>query len=272
MKLYSVLMSVYAKEQPQFLISAIESVLNQTASADEFIIVCDGPLTQDLDHVLDYYCNKYIRFFKIVRLPQNLGLGLALREGIKHCSNELIARMDSDDISSLTRMQTQIKLFEENEALDLCSGYIAEFDINPQSVTAYRKVPCEHNEILKYAHKRNPINHMAVMYKKSRVLEFGNYEDVKGFEDYFLWAKMLMGECIAENSNTVLVYARVGNGMSKRRGGVKYFKQTLNVQRRFYGMGFISLKEYIFNVFVRGSITLLPNIFRKIIYRYFLRV
>lgn len=166
MKSYSVLMSVYAKEQPQFLKLAIESILNQTVSTNEFVIVCDGPLTQALDDVLDSYSDKYKSLFKFIRLPQNLGLGPALREGIRYCNNELIARMDSDDISCLTRMQRQLQLFDEDEKLDFCSGHIAEFDNNPQDIVAYRRVPCTHSEILEYAHKRNPMNHMAVMYKK----------------------------------------------------------------------------------------------------------
>ena len=270
MKPDSVLMSVYAKEQPQFLKLAIESILNQTVSADEFIIVCDGPLTFDLNYILDLYNYKYKTFFKIIRLPRNIGLGLALREGVKQCSNELIARMDSDDISCPNRMERQIQQFEEDELLDFCSGYIAEFDMNPENVIAYRKVPGTHSEIFKYAHKRNPINHMAVMYKKSKVIEVGSYEDIKGFEDYFLWVKMLQNKCKAKNIEDVLVFARVGNGMSKRRGGIRYLKQVINVENRFYRMGFLSKKEYVYNMIVRGVMTLMPDVIRRGIYRFFL--
>lgn len=271
MKPYSVLMSVYAKEQPQFLKLAIESILNQTVIANEFVIVCDGPLTQELNYVLDFYYDKYKTLFKFIRLPQNLGLGLALREGIKYCSNELVARMDSDDISCLNRMQRQIQAFEEDKQLDFCSGYIAEFEIDPQNITAYRKVPCTHGDILEYAHKRNPMNHMAVMYKKSKVIEVGNYEDMKGFEDYLLWVKMLQGNCKAGNIDDILVYARTGNGMSKRRGGIKYLKQIVNIEYKFYQMGFLPKKEYVYNIVIRGSMTLVPDLFRRYIYKIFLR-
>ena len=272
MKSYSVLMSVYAKEQPQFFKLAIESILNQTVSTNEFVIVCDGPLTQALDDVLDSYSDKYKSLFKFIRLPQNLGLGPALREGIRYCNNELIARMDSDDISCLTRMQRQLQLFDEDEKLDFCSGHIAEFDNNPQDIVAYRRVACTHSEILEYAHKRNPMNHMAVMYKKSKVLGVGGYEDIKGFEDYFLWVKMLQNRCRARNIDDVLVFARVGNGMSKRRGGIKYLRQIAYLERKFYKMGFLSQKEYIFNTIVRSSICLMPNDIRQFIYKSFLRV
>ena len=111
---------------------------------------------------------------------------------------------------------------------------------------------------------------MAVMYKKSKVIEVGSYEDIKGFEDYFLWVKMLQNKCKAKNIEDVLVFARVGNGMSKRRGGIRYLKQVINVENRFYRMGFLSKKEYVYNMIVRGVMTLMPDVIRRGIYRFFL--
>ena len=101
---YSVLMSVYYKDSPVYLRAAIESMLLQTEKADEIILVCDGPLTDEQDKIIE----KYIDNIKLLRLEKNQGLGVALSKGIGICKNEWIARMDSDDVSVSTRCELQL--------------------------------------------------------------------------------------------------------------------------------------------------------------------
>ena len=96
---YSVLMAVYSKEQPEHLRQAMESIYNQTVPTNNFVLVCDGPLTGELDAAISDMQERFGASLEIVRLANNGGLGNALNEGIKHCKNELIARMDSDDIA-----------------------------------------------------------------------------------------------------------------------------------------------------------------------------
>ena len=97
---YSVLMSVYHADNPDWLRVSIKSILDQTIPTDDFVIVCDGPLSEGLNQVLDEYSevNNCIHVF---RLKKNVGLGNALAFGIKCCKNELVARMDADDISAI---------------------------------------------------------------------------------------------------------------------------------------------------------------------------
>ena len=107
-KKYSVLMSLYKKEKPEYLNLAIQSMIDQTVRPDEIVIVKDGHITNELKTVLDDYQSKYPALFNIVGYEKNRGLGLALNYGLKHAKNELIARMDTDDIAKPERCEKQL--------------------------------------------------------------------------------------------------------------------------------------------------------------------
>lgn len=173
---FTVLMSVYYKEKPEYLQLALESIINQTVKPNEIVLVQDGKLTNELQAVITDQLQKYPDIFKTYALKQNQGLGKALNFGMKKCSNELIARMDTDDIAELNRFELQIKEFKQDKELMLCGGQIAEFADNQTEITSYRSVPLKHNEILNFAKKRNPFNHMTVMFKKQAVQSVGGYQ------------------------------------------------------------------------------------------------
>ena len=213
MQSFSVLMSVYAKEKPENVITCFESLLAQSVLANEWVLVEDGPLTDDMYQVLDMYQNKYPNLIKRIKLKRNVGLGLALREGIKHCSNELIARMDTDDIARKNRFELQLKEFAKDSKLDICGGQIIEFDRNPSNVIGTRKVPLKDVDIKEYQKKRDALNHMTVMYKKDAVLQAGNYQNILLMEDSLLWANMFMTNSKAVNVPEILVLVRAGNNM-----------------------------------------------------------
>lgn len=126
---YSVLMSVYFKEKPEFLKRSIDSMMSQSIAPSEIVIVKDGKLTDELDCLIEQYNNKFPNIFNIVELEKNIGLGLALAEGIKHCKHELIARMDSDDISCKFRCEMQLKEFEKDKDLDVCGDTLSNLQI-----------------------------------------------------------------------------------------------------------------------------------------------
>ena len=268
---YSVLMSVYKNEKAEFLKLAISSMFSQTVPTDDFVLVCDGPLTAELEDVISEYQSAYPACFQQVRLKENKGLGIALQRGVLECRNELIARMDSDDIAAPDRCEKQLKLFSSIPSLSLCSGTIAEFQTDPKATHAFRKLPCSQEDILRYAKKRNPMNHMAVMFRKSSVLDAGNYQPVPLAEDYDLWVRMLGNGCQAANLPDVLVYARTGNGMIQRRGGIQYIKSIYALQRRFLKYGFISHMEFIRNCLIRTIAGLMPGQLRGFLYQFFLR-
>ena len=192
MQNYSVLMSVYYKEKPEYLEQAIESVQSQTFPTDDFILVCDGPLNDALDKVIAKKQQEMGITLNVVRLAKNGGLGNALNEGIKHCKNELVARMDSDDIAYPDRCEKQLAVFNEHPEVSICSGIVEEFTTDPNTVDAKRVPPETNAEIVEFAKKRNPFNHPCVMYKKSAVEAVGSYQDFYLLEDYYLWLRMLM--------------------------------------------------------------------------------
>ena len=276
-KAYSVLMSVYGKENSVWFKKAAESMLNQTAPPDEFVLICDGPLTEELETAVEELDRSYPGMFQILRLKENVGLGEALRQGILLCRNELVARMDSDDIACPDRCRQQLELFQKIPELAFSSGTIAEFfderelESSETAALRLRTLPQSHEEIVSYAKKRNPMNHMAVMLKKSAVLQAGNYQSAEGLEDYDLWSRMLQLGFRAGNLKETLVWARIGNGMEQRRGGVKYAGRMARFQTLLLKRGFLSLPQYIITCCIRIPVSLLPGRIRAAVYGVCLR-
>lgn len=265
---FSVLLSVYYKEKESFLRLSLDSVFNQTIKPTEVVLVEDGPLTAELDKVIEEYLQRYGEI-KVVKLSRNIGLGNALNEGLKHCSCELVARMDTDDVCKPFRFERQLKLFEEYPEVDVCSSWIDEFIGNTDNVVSQRRLPETNEEIVKFAKGRCPINHPAVMYRRSKVLEVGGYQ---GFpEDLYLWVKLIMNGAIFYNIQESLLFFRTSEDVYKRRGGWKYAKDDIKAQWSFYKMGFLSFIEMIKNIAIRVSVRLMPNSVRSWVYKKLLR-
>ena len=272
MSRYSVLMSVYYKEKAEYLSLAVESMLNQTEPPDDFVLVCDGPLTEELDRVIGCFENENPELFQIVRLEKNVGLGKALNVGLEYCRNELVARMDSDDITHPQRMEWQLEYLKNNPDVTAVGGQISEFENNPEEIKAYRNVPCFNEDIEKRVKSRNPMNHMTVTFKASVVKKAGGYPDILYFEDYGLWVIMIAnGEKFA-NVPHVCCNMRTGEGMYKRRGGKVYFASIRKMEKLLLDKGLISYPQYIKNIAVRcfGAVMLSPTT-RKFTYKIFLR-
>lgn len=267
---FSVLMSVYYREKASFLEEALTSILTQTVMPSEIVCVKDGKLTDELNEVLDKFSAQYEGMFKFIEFENNQGLGTALRKGVEECSYDIIARMDTDDIAVPSRFEVELLTIKEKN-LDIVGSNIAEFDGNIENIISERKVPNSDDDIKKYAKKRNPFNHMTVMYKKSAVLKAGNYKDFLWFEDYALWVRMIITGAKMYNIQEDLVYARTGVNMFERRGGVKYIKREYKMQKGMLELKFISYKEFIFNVTTRSVVRIIPNKLRALIYVNLLR-
>jgi len=272
MEKYSVLMSVYCKEQATYFKTAIDSMLAQTVPPDDFVLVCDGPLTFELDAIIEEYCKKMPKLFNVIRLSENKGLGNALKIGVEACKYELIARMDTDDISLPDRCEKQLKMLSENPEISVVGGQISEFYDDPKNVIDYRIVPTSYEEIKKRAAKRNPMNHVTVMLKKSQVLLAGNYYDIPGFEDYHLWVQMLSAGLKLQNIEDVCCNVRVDRNMYGRRGGLTYFKRTLEMECFLLKSKLITIPHFCVNVAVRFCGTVLcPDFIKEILFKKFLR-
>lgn len=210
--------------------------------------------------------------FTVIQLPENKGLGNALRIAVNACSYELIARMDSDDIAMEERFEEQLRYFKAYPETDILGGDIDEFIDDVWNVVGRRVVPTGNNEIRQYIKKRCPFNHMTVMYKKSAVQAVGGYRDWFWNEDYYLWIRMYLKNAMMANTGTVLVKARVGKDMYKRRGGQKYFESEVRLQRYMFRHLMISTPTYIDNVVKRFVMQkLLPDNVRGWVFQKFVR-
>lgn len=268
---FSVLMSVYKNDNPLYIKEAIDSIINQTLKPSEIVIMIDGKVSHEIKNTLEEYSRQNDELFNIIQLEKNMGLGLALREGIQKCKYDIIARMDSDDISREDRFEKQIDEFVKDKELCMVGSYIAEFYDNKDVIKAIRKVPTTFDEVRQFAKKRNPMNHMTVMYRKDSVIKSGNYKQFLWNEDYYLWVRMILRGCKVLNLPETLVFARTGEDMYRRRGGLKYAKMDLLLQFEFYKLGFVTFYEMIRNSLVRISSRIIPNKLREILYLGILR-
>lgn len=266
---YSVLMSVYNKEKKDYLIQSIDSILNQTVPCDDFIIVCDGKLNEELDAVLEMYKDLHPQTIKLVRLQNNVGLGSALNEGMKWCKYPIIARMDSDDISAANRCEVQLAVIEKG--YHIVSGTIEEFEDTIDNPVALRIVPETNKEINDFIKRRNPFNHPCVMYLKEAVENAGSYQHFLWFEDYYLWARMLLNGIKAYNIQNTILYMRSGTDMYKRRGGIEYLKSMYKFRRYLLKIGLSGKSDFLITVIGQSFTCIVPNKIRKLIYQYFLR-
>ena len=268
---YSVLMSVYHKENAEYLRTAMDSIWNQTIPTDDFVLVCDGPLTAELDSVIVEMEKKHPDTLHVVRLKTNGGLGNALNIGIKHCKHELVARMDSDDISRPDRCERQLKVFKEHPDVRICSGIVEEFIVSTDQIEARRVPPETQNEIVQFAKKRNPFNHPCVMYKKSAVEKSGGYKDFYLLEDYYLWIRMIQAGFQGYNIQEPLLWMRAGSEMYKRRAGWKYVKSQITLFKYMKDTEFISEVQYLKSISTRFLSSLMPNGIREAMFKIFMR-
>lgn len=265
---FSVLMSLYAKEHPDYLRESLESVFSQSLPPDEVVLMEDGPITEELQKVVSEYQSKYAAL-KVIPLPENGGLGKALNEGLKHCSKDLVIRMDTDDICYPRRFETQVRFMSEHPEVSVCSAWVEEFIDTPDNIVSTKVVPENNEEIIKFGKSRCPINHPAVIYRKKDVIKSGGYGPFP--EDYYLWGRMIMHGFKFFNLQEPLLYFRSSKDVYRRRGGWKYFKAMSILQNELYRIGYLKRIELFRNMGIRMVVTLLPNTLRSLFYKSFLR-
>lgn len=265
-KKYSVLMSLYKKENPEYLRIAIDSMLNQTVAPDEIVLVEDGPLTDELYAVLDDY-----PILHRIKNEKNLGLGLALNIGLKVCRNELVARMDTDDCSKPERCEKQLQRFLEKPYLAIVGSHIDEFVDDISNVISQRIVPTTSEEIYKFAKKRSAFNHPTVMYSKTSVLENNGYADLKRNQDVDLFGRMQFNGYKAENIDEALLWFRSSDELAKRRKSWQNTWSYIATIREFWKMGYSSFIDYAIVGIAQTGMYLMPIKLQNYIYKNFLR-
>lgn len=271
MKKYSVLMSLYIKEKPDYLKQSIDSMLKQTVIPDEIVIVKDGPLTDELEKVLVQYTKNYTELFNIVVSEKNIGLGLALNLGLKNCRNELVARMDTDDISLPDRCEKQLQEFEKDRELVIVGTIVDEFYDDPNEVISSRIVPTMHNDIYEFAKRRSAFNHPTVMYKKSKVFEMEGYSNLRRNQDVDLFGRMLFAGFKAANIDKSLLLFRSNEDLSKRRRSWENTKSYIATINKLRKLGYSGLKDYLIVGIGQTVMFLCPLKLQNWLYKKFLR-
>jgi len=267
---FSVLIAVYAKEQPANLQQSLESIFCQELPPTEVILMEDGPLTAELERVVSVFSESHPELH-IIKSEKNQGLGLTLREGLQHCRYDIIARMDSDDIAKPERFKKETAYLEAHPQTDVVGSWVDEFQDSPEHPISIRKVPESHERLKHFSYSRNPMNHPTVMFRKKAVLKAGNYRHCPLFEDYDLWVRMIMNGARFHNLQESLLLFRMTHQMFSRRGGSDYIRQEARFQLNLYRIGYIGLTKMVLNIVTRTFFRIIPGRWRKYGYLFFLR-
>jgi glycosyltransferase involved in cell wall biosynthesis len=267
---FSVSMCVYGGDNAEHFKLAVDSILHQSIQPNEVVLVVDGPVPRHLDAVISEY--EQLPCFKVIRLKENRGHGIARRTCLSNCSYNIVALMDADDISVPRRFEKELDVLLNHDNLSIVGGDIAEFIDRPENIVGYRKVPSEDKEIKEYLKKRCPMNQMTVMFRKGDVESVGGYLDWYCEEDYYLWIRMALANMKFANVSDVLVNVRVGKEMYQRRGGWKYFKSEAWLQRFMLKNRIIGPIRCGINLGKRALVQLLlPGSIRRWVFRRFAR-
>lgn len=266
MAAFSVLLPVYRGDHPAFLDRSIRSVTtDQHLRPNEVVVVRDGPVTPAIEAVLQIWEESSPVPVVVVRLADNVGLGVALTAGLDACSHDVVARQDADDVSLPERFARLVPLIESG--VDLAGSGLMEFDTTESHVVGRRTPPTGADEIADYARFHDPFNHPTVAFRRSVVGAVGGYEDLPLLEDYWLFVRMIMSGASVTNIADPLVLYRVGAGSYARRGGVALLRSEVELQRRMHATGFTSRSQYLRNVVMRGGYRLVPEGARRLAYQ-----
>lgn len=266
----SVLMSVYVKEKPEYLKAAMDSILAQTYPVNEIMLIEDGPLTEELYGVIQNYREKYPSLIRVFAFEENRQLGRALAKGVELCSNELVARMDTDDIAMPGRIEKQVAYMNAHPAVHVLGGSIREFN-DEGTVDRVKYMPLTQEAVCSYVKVRNPLNHMTVMFRRSAVLEAGNYQHFPYLEDYSLWSRMLSKGYQIRNIEDILVKARTSMSLVRRRSGWAYFKGFSKLRKLQHELGLTNTYEYVKAMIGTFIVLMQPGFIKELAYKKVLR-
>jgi glycosyltransferase involved in cell wall biosynthesis len=265
--MYSVLMTISPKEKPHNLNASLESIVNQSLVSNDIVIVKDGPFTHELNEVLDKFCIIYSDIVTVASLSSATGVANASNIGLERCKNNLVARMDSDDISLPDRFKVQYNYMKSHKEIDLVGGFINEFSNENDPSYLLRKVPLDFESIRKQLIKRNAVNHVTVMFRKDSIISVGGYIQIDNHVDYFLWVRMSLNNKKMSNLEKVLVNVRAGEFQIHRRGGIKYILSEIKFYRMLSKLNFLSKFQSFINIVIRMPFRLSPSKIRLLMYR-----
>lgn len=269
---YSVLMSVYAGDDPEHFRTAVESMLAQTVRPSEVVIAVDGPVGAQIEVVLSDVSGGMVPV-RIVRLERNSGAGAALMAGAPACASELIAIMDADDIARPNRMERQLPLFSGDPSVGLVGSWVSEFvNVDPAQAVSIVELPESHEGIVRFSKRRDPFRKPSVVMTKSALRDSGGFDgETPYYEDWDLFNRIIAAGYRARNVSEVLVDVRTGTDFFNRRGGVSYLRNTWTFTKRQLETGYFSPLDALVTFVPHAAVICMPSALRKLIYRVFLR-
>ncbi|MBC7891866.1 MAG: glycosyltransferase [Sphingobacteriaceae bacterium] len=263
----SVLMPLYFRESPAYLDVSLASLAAQTRRADEVILVQEGTLTDEHHAVLDQWRAELGEgVLRVIDAGEAQGLPACLNVGLAHCTGEYVARFDTDDQCLPERFEHQLAYLQSHPKVALLGGHMAEFDPTFGRLVGYKRVPTHPAEIRRFARWRNPFNHPTVVYRRDVALALGGYPDMGANEDYAFWAKFLVAGHLTANLDLVLVNARAGEGLYRRRRGRRYLSGELETLRFLRQIRWLSPLEFGLSYGLRSTVRLLPVGFVERVY------
>lgn len=266
---FSVVIPLYRGDMPDAFHEALESILvNQTVHPDQTILVIDGPIPVDLENAITPWAHK----LDILRIENNVGLSNAINFSLSHCRNDLVFRMDSDDISLPHRFERQVKFFVDNPDATFCSTWVQHFDGDMKRYIGDRKVPETPSENRRYAMTRTPINHVSLAFKKDHLIAAGGYPNTRlPFEDWWISLRTLKANGNIYNIPEYLVKVRASNLFYERRAGWPYAKMELRALLDMHMEGILPLKYCVLNTIIRLPVRFAPRKALSLIYEHFIR-
>ncbi len=260
-------MSVYKSDDPNNLDIALTSIEKQTLEPSEIVLVEDGPISADLEKVINKHKHNFTRKFKDIKLKTNKGLGNALKIGTKFVSTNWIARMDADDISVPNRFEQQFDVINKDPSIAVVGGKVEEFTLDINNIIGERNVPTSNEHIYRFAKWRSPFNHPTVLINKTVLLSVGGYEMYGNLEDYYLWTRILANEYRVCNLESTLVFMRVDDDLYSRRGKISNILYFYKLRRFMDRNHLINFHEMILGNVLMTINIVLPNFMRKFVYK-----
>ena len=266
---FTVLIAVYGGDDSTLFQIALKSIFCNTLLPKNTVLVVDGPVPNDLERVIQSFeCRDD---FSVHRLSKNSGLFTALNTGLHFVETEWTVRADADDYNRPDRFEVMSNALRKvNGNLDIFGSAIQECDTNGNAI-AVRRTPLDHEEIIKFASRRNPFNHMTVAFRTKCAIQAGGYPGVFLKEDYLLWIKMLANGARSSNLPDTLVHATAGHGMYRRRGGLRYAASEIRLQRQLVQSPFKNIGLAFLDGMMRSLVFLSPSGWRARLYTKFLR-
>ncbi|WP_267359191.1 MULTISPECIES: glycosyltransferase [unclassified Methylobacterium] len=238
----TVLMSTHAGETAANLAASLGSIRAQTLPPDRIVLVLDGPVGADQEAVIA--ASLAAPALDVVRLLGNVGLAAAMNEGLAHCPDGWVMRMDSDDLCQPDRLAVQMAYAAANPGIDVISSWSEEF-YEDGAASQIKVSATGHDAVVQALRWRNVLVHPTILARTEALRRIGGYRaDYGRLEDYDLFVRLAQSGARFHVIPKVLVRVRSSTAQKQRRGGLAYCLSELRFRIACYRSGFLTLRQF----------------------------